>query len=205
MKKLAVLASGNGTNLQAVIDAIENGRIHAGICMVLSDRKDAYALSRARKHGIRTECRQRTQENRDSYFTEILGLLVSVDPDLIVLAGFMKILPDSFIKRFENRIINIHPSLLPCFGGKGYYGNKVHETVIESGARITGCTVHFVSTEVDGGPIIEQRALEVNDDDTPESLAERIHPLEHEALVDAIALIISGKYSIEGKRVARKS
>ncbi len=205
MKRLAVLASGNGTNLQAIIDAIESGRLNAGIAVVISDKRDAYALKRAEKHGIKAICMSRTAENRETYFHDIIEILNSNAPDLIVLAGFMKILPDSFIERFENRIINIHPSLLPCFGGKGFYGNRVHKAVIGSGARVTGCTVHFASTEIDGGPIIEQRTLEVRDNDTPETLAERIHPVEHEALVDAIGLILSGKYSISGKRVARQS
>ena len=203
MKKLAVLASGNGTNLQAIINAIETGRLNARIALVISDRREAYALRRAEKHGIKAVCRPRTADNRETYFQEILELLESNAPDLIVLAGFMKILPDDFIDSFENMIINIHPSLLPCFGGKGFYGNKVHRSVLESGARITGCTVHFASTEIDGGPIIEQRTMEVRDNDTPETLAERIHPVEHEALVDAISLILSGNYSIAGKRVAR--
>lgn len=205
MKKLAVLASGNGTNLQAIIDAIESGKLNAEIVLVISDRRNAYALERAKSHGIKAVYSPRTSQNRETYFQELVELISDANPDLIVMAGFMKILPDDFILKFEGRMINIHPSLLPCFGGKGYYGSKVHEAVIESGARITGCTVHVVSTEVDGGPIIEQRMLEVDDADTPESLAQKIHPIEHEALVYSVSLMLSGKYSIEGKRVMRKS
>lgn len=204
MRRIAVLASGNGTNLQAIIDAIESGRLNANISLVLSDKKDAYAITRAREHGIDCRVLVRNAENRETYFRELMSTVEKSSPDIIVLAGFMKILPDFFIKNYENRIINIHPSLLPCFGGKGLYGMKVHQAVLNSGARITGCTVHFASPEVDGGPIIEQRTLAVLDDDTPETLAERIHTVEHGALVDAIALILSGKYLIEGKRVIRR-
>jgi phosphoribosylglycinamide formyltransferase-1 len=120
-----------------------------------------------------------------------------------VLAGFLKILSGSFIRAFPNRIINIHPSLLPCFGGKGFYGEKVHKSVIESGARISGCTVHFVTEDVDLGPIIDQESVPVLDRDTPEQLAMRIHPVEHELLVRSIRLLVSGRYEIIGKRVVR--
>lgn len=205
MKRVAVLASGNGTNLQAIIDAIESGRLRAEIGIVLSDKRDAYALTRARNHGLNAVFFPRTKENRDTYFKEVMELILKAEIDLIVLAGFMKILPDDFIHKFKNKIINIHPSLLPCFGGVGFYGRKVHEEVIRSGSRISGCTVHFTSTEVDGGPIIEQRTVLVLDDDTPETLAERIHPIEHEALVYSIALILSGSFEIKGKRVIRKN
>lgn len=203
MKRLAVLVSGNGTNLQAIMDAVESGRIVAAISAVISDRKDAYAITRARNHGIPVHVRIRTKENRDTYFQGLMDALEEASPDIVVLAGFMKILPDSFVDTFRNRMINVHPSLLPCFGGKGMYGSRVHEAVIESGSRFTGCTVHFVSSEVDGGPIIEQRIMEVKDDDTSETLAARLHPLEHEAMISAISLLLSGKYRIAGKRVIR--
>ena len=205
MKKLAFLASGNGTNLQAVIDAVESGILQAEISIVISDRVNAYALTRARNHGINAVEFPRTAKNRGTYFDTIAKLIEDSSADLIVLGGFMKILPDEFIRKFENMIINIHPSLLPCFGGKGFYGSKVHEAVLESGARISGCTVHFTSAEVDGGPILEQRTVQVADDDTPESLADRIHPVEHEALVYSVGLVLDGNYEIKGKRVIRKS
>lgn len=204
MKKILVLASGNGTNLQAVIDAIDSGSIKAEICEVISDREDAYALIRARNHGIEGRAIVRTEENREGYFDALLKEMSLKDPDLIVLAGFMKILPDFIINEFRNRIINIHPSLLPCFGGKGLYGMKVHRAVIDSGARVTGCTVHFASNDVDGGPIIEQRTMDIFDTDTAESLAERIHQIEHPALVTSISLVLEDNYRIEGKRVIFK-
>lgn len=204
MKRIAVLASGNGTNLQAVIDAVESGELDAEISLVLSDKGSAFALKRAEKHGIRTKLLVKTDENRDQYFGLLLESLVEANVDVIVLAGFMKILPDFFVEKYENRIVNIHPSLLPAFGGKGLYGSRVHRAVLESGARITGCTVHFASLEVDGGPIIEQIPMEVKDNDTGESLAERIHEFEHIALVRALQIVISGRYEIRGKRVIRK-
>ncbi len=203
MKRIAVLASGNGTNLQAVIDAIESGGLQAKIVLVLSDKKGAYALKRAESHGLKAVALEKTPENRERYFNLLLSEIEEASPDFIVLAGFMKILPELLLERFENRIINIHPSLLPSFGGMGLYGARVHKAVLESGARVTGCTVHFVSADVDGGPIIEQRTMEVKDTDNTESLSERIHSIEHPALVSAIALLVSGNYSIQGKRVIR--
>lgn len=203
MKRMAVLASGNGTNLQAIIDAVAAGKILGEVGLVISDRKSAYALVRAEQSGIPRIAMPRTRENRESYFTGIKDAIESAGCDFIVLAGFMKILPDDFVEHFRNRIINIHPALLPSFGGRGYYGRHVHEAVLESGARITGCTVHFVSSEVDGGPIIEQISMPVMDNDTPDTLAERIHGIEHEALVFAASLLMSGNYRIEGRRVIR--
>lgn len=205
MKRLAILASGNGTNLQAIIDAVESGRLEAQIALVLSDRSNAYALSRAERHGIMPQLLVRTEKNKAEYFRLLLESVEKANVDLIVLAGFMKILPAFFIEKYENRIINIHPSLLPAFGGRGLYGSKVHRAVMESGARITGCTVHFASHDVDGGPIIEQMCMEVRDIDTEETIAERIHEIEHVALVKALSLVLSGNYEIRGKRVIRKA
>lgn len=200
MKKLVVLVSGNGTNLQAIIDAVESGKIDASVSAVIADR-DCYALKRAEKHRIRGVLMKRTPENREHYFEDLLKAMEAEEPDLVVYAGFMKILPPFIVERFPLKMINIHPALLPCFGGKGFYGRHVHEAVLESGARISGCSVHFVTEEVDGGPIIVQKAVEVSDEDTPDSLANKIHVIEHEALVEAVRKIISGKYEIRGKRV----
>lgn len=200
MKKLIVLVSGNGTNLQAIIDAIEYGRIDASISAVIADR-ECFALERAEKHKIRTFLLKRTPENKEHYFHDLMKLMEDENPDLIVHAGFMKILPPFIVEKFPMKMINIHPALLPCFGGKGFYGMHVHEAVINSGARISGCSVHFVTEDVDGGPIIIQKTIEIADDDTPESLAEKIHVLEHKAVVEAVEKILTGNYKIEGKRV----
>lgn len=204
MKKIAVLASGNGTNLQAIINSAESGKLDARVCLVVSDKKEAYALKRAEKHGISSKLFVRGSEDIEEYSGLIAKELENAAPDLIVFAGFMKILPPSFVQRFEGKMINTHSSLLPCFGGKGFYGKRVHKAVLDSGARITGCTVHFVSSEVDGGPIIDQDCMEILDSDTPASLADRLRPLEHKVLVRAISRVIDGRYHVEGKRVVRQ-
>lgn len=202
-KRLLVLASGEGTNFQAIIDAVSAGRLDARIVGLISDRRECGALKRAEKSRIEAISLPRTERNRDRYFRDLLELIRSRNPDLIVLAGFMKILPTWLVEEFPFRIVNTHPSLLPCFGGPGFYGNKVHEKVMESGARISGCTVHFVTPDVDAGPIILQEAVEVQDDDTAETLSGRIKEREHDALVRAIRIILSGNYEIDGKRVRR--
>ncbi|QRF75420.1 phosphoribosylglycinamide formyltransferase [Thermoplasmatales archaeon] len=201
MRSIVILASGNGTNFQAIVDAIEDGRIHAGIKLLLSDRKDAYVLSRARTRNIPFKIVTYRKSDPDFLNSTIENTIRAISPDLVVLAGFNRILNDSTVKEF--RTINIHPSLLPCFGGKGFYGMKVHESVIASGAKFSGCTVHFVTGEIDGGPIILQRIVSVLDSDTPESLAERIHHEEHVAIVDAINTVLESNYRISGKRVLR--
>lgn len=202
-KRIVVLASGEGTNFQALIDAVAHGRIDADIAALISDRKGSGALRRARENGIQAISFPRTEDNRDTYFKELLRLIKSQEPDLIVTAGFMKIFPTWLVEEFPLRIINTHPSLLPCFGGPGFYGHKVHERVIESGARISGCSAHFVIPDVDAGPIILQKAVEVLDDDTPDSLSERIKEVEHEALVEAVGIVLQGKFRVSGKRVIR--
>lgn len=204
-KRIVVLASGEGTNFQALADAVAGGRIKASIEALVSDRKNCGALERAKRNGIRAISCPRTESNRETYFNQLLATVQNLEPDIIVLAGFMKILPDWIVTKFPMMIINTHPSLLPCFGGPGFYGNRVHEKVIESGARISGCTAHFVTPDVDAGPIILQRAVPVEDYDTPESLSERIKVVEHEALVEAVALVLEGRFTISGKRVLRSS
>lgn len=201
MKKIVVLASGKGTNLQAIIDAVEEGTLNARIEAVISDKKDAYALERAKKHGIEALSIVRTKENREEYFEILLNHLREIDPDVIVLAGFLKILPPFIISEYAGKMINTHPALLPCFGGKGFYGNIVHKAVLDSGARFSGCSVHFVTEDIDGGPIIVQKMCEVKDNDTPDSLSERVLKLEHKALVEAIKIVLEGNYRVEGKRV----
>ncbi len=200
-KRIVVLASGEGTNFQALIDAVEKGILKGRIEALVSDRKNCGALDRARKNNIRAISVPRDDSNRDSYFNDLFAVIESLMPDIIVMAGFMKILPDWFVLKFPLKIVNTHPSLLPCFGGAGFYGHHVHEKVIESGARISGCTAHFVIPAVDAGPIILQRAVPVEDDDTPGTLAERVKGAEHEALVEAVSIVLEGRFKISGKRV----
>ncbi len=199
MHTIVILASGNGSNFQAISDAIKSREIDAKISLLISDRKEAYVLQRSAAEGIPSKIILRDRSDPDSFFRRIRREIDSEKPDLIVLAGFNRILPYWVIEGY--RAINLHPALLPLFGGKGFYGMKVHEAVLESGSRFSGCTVHFVTEEVDGGPIIVQRIVNVMDNDTPESLAERIHSEEHVAIVSAVKTVLSGKYRIEGKRV----
>ncbi len=202
-RSLAFLVSGAGTNLQAVMDAIDAGSLDCTIAVVLSDRHGAQALQRASSRGIPTVVVERRNETVDAYTASVVQELKKYNPDLIVMAGFMRILGKQFASEYPLKIINTHPSLLPSFGGKGFYGIRVHRAVLESGARFSGCTVHFVTEAVDSGPIIMQSTIPVEDNDTPESLAERLRPVEHSTLVESIRLVCSGKWSITGNRVLR--
>ena len=203
MLKIAVLVSGGGTNLQAIIDAIADKTItNAEISVVISNNKDAYALERAGKHGIEAVCISPKQfETRDAFNQAFLEKLNSYQVDLVVLAGFLVVLPEMMIRAYENRIINIHPSLIPSFCGTGFYGLKVHEGVLARGVKITGATVHFVDAGTDTGPIIVQKAVEVKQDDTPEILQRRVmEEAEWKIMPKAIDLIANGKVSVvEGK------
>ena len=176
MKKVAVLVSGGGTNLQALIDAQNNGIVKSGkITLVISNKADAYALTRAKNAGIKTEIITKNSfENKELFEDKIITVLKENNIDFIVLAGFMLILSKNFIKHFENKIINVHPSLIPSFCGEGFYGLKVHEAALNYGVKITGATVHFVNEIPDGGKIIMQKAVEIKDDDTPEILQQRV-------------------------------
>ncbi len=200
MGGLTVLASGNGTTLQAIIDACESGKISARVELVISDHRNSGAITRAIRHGIKHEVLEYAIKKQD-YFRELISLVRSSSPNLVILAGFMKIIPGWAVLDITAPIINLHPSLLPCFGGKSMYGIHVHESVISSGAKYSGCTVHIVTPEVDSGPIILQKVLEVRDDDTPATLQDRLKPLEHQAMVEAINIILSGKYVVKGNRV----
>ncbi len=200
-KRIVVLASGEGTNFQALIEAVASGKIKGKMEGLVSDRKKCGALERARNNGIKAISVPRTDANRENYFEELYSIINDLNPDIIVLAGFMKILPDWFVTKFSMKIVNTHPSLLPCFGGEGFYGHHVHEKVIESGAKISGCTAHFVVPDVDAGPIILQRSVTVEDDDTPDTLAEKVKKVEHAALVEAVSIVLEGKFRISGKRV----
>lgn len=203
MLKLAVCVSGGGTNLQAIIDAIEAVRIHdTEISLVISNNPNAYALERARKAGIEGICiSPKSYENRDAFNAAFLEKLDAAKVDLVVLAGFLVVIPEIMIKKYRNRIINIHPSLIPSFCGTGYYGLKVHEGVLARGVKVTGATVHFVDEGTDTGPIILQKAVVVQQDDTPEVLQRRVmEEAEWQIMPQAIDLIARGKVSVvDGK------
>lgn len=204
MLKLAVLVSGGGTNLQAIIDAISAGKItNACISVVISNNANAYALERARAHGIEALCiSPKDFESREAFNQAFLDKLNSYNVDLVVLAGFLVVLPEMMIKEYTNRIVNIHPSLIPSFCGKGFYGLKVHEGVLARGVKVTGATVHFVDEGTDTGPIILEKAVEVEQGDTPEVLQRRVmEQAEWVILPKAIDLIANGKVSVEDGHV----
>lgn len=204
MLKIAVLVSGGGTNLQAMIDSIENRSItNAEIAVVISNKKDAYALERAQKHGIAAKCvSPKEYETREAFNEALLASIQEYEVDLIVLAGFLVILPEKLVASYENRIINIHPSLIPSFCGPGYYGLRVHEKALERGVRVTGATVHFVDAGCDTGPIILQQAVEVKEGDTPEVLQRRVmEEAEWRILPRAIDLIANGKIQVKNGKV----
>lgn len=205
MLKIAVLVSGGGTNLQAIIDGVENGIIaNTELSVVISNNRNAFALERAKKHGIEALCISPKEfETREIFNEALFKALTERNVDLIVLAGYLVVIPEKIIHRFENRIINIHPSLIPSFCGTGYYGLKVHEGALERGVRYTGATVHFVDTGTDTGPILLQKPVEVMQDDTPETLQKRVmEEAEWQLLPEAIHLIANGKVTMEnGKAI----
>ena len=205
MIKLAVCVSGGGTNLQAIIDAIDNGSItNAKIEVVIANNANAYALERAKNHGIEGICiSPKDYENREAFNTAFLDKLNSYQVDLVVLAGFLVVIPPQMIAEYRNRIINIHPSLIPSFCGTGYYGLKVHEGVLARGVKVTGATCHFVDEGTDTGPIILQKAVEVEPGDTPEVLQRRVmEQAEWIIMPKAIDLIANGKVQVvDGKAV----
>lgn len=207
MKNIVVLVSGGGTNLQALIDASERGEIENGrISCVVSSNPNAYAIERAKKHNIDyAVIRRKDYESLDSYDEALTALLLEKKADLVVLAGFMTILGDKVIKQFENRMINIHPSLIPSFCGAGFYGLKVHEAALARGVKVTGATVHFVNEICDGGPIILQKAVEISNDDTAETLQRKVmEQAEWKILPKAVSLFCSEKISIQGGRTIIK-
>lgn len=199
MLKLAVLVSGGGTNLQAIMDAIDAGKItNARVEVVISNNPGAYALERAAKHGVEAVCiSPKEYESRAAFNTAFLDKLNSYQVDLVVLAGFLVVIPPEMIAQYRNRIINIHPSLIPSFCGTGFYGLKVHEGALARGVKVTGATVHFVDEGTDTGPIILQKAVEVQQGDTPEVLQRRVmEQAEWIILPEAIDLIANGKVSV---------
>lgn len=193
MLNIGVLISGGGTNLQAIIDETKSGGINGTVKLVISNKENAYGLERARLSGIKAV--YETDEDK------IIGLLKESNIDLIVLAGYLKIITPKFVDEFRNKIINIHPSLIPSFCGKGYYGEKVHQGVIDYGAKVTGATVHFVDEGADTGAIIMQEAVNVEQDDDAKSLAKRVLEVEHRILKESIRLFCENKLSIQGRRV----
>lgn len=205
MLKIAVLVSGGGTNLQAIIDAIDAGKIrNTGIEVVISNNKNAYALERARNHGIEAVCiSPKDYESRAAFNEAFLEKLNTYEVDLVVLAGFLVVIPEEMIRRYRNRMINIHPSLIPSFCGTGFYGLKVHEGALARGVKITGATVHFVDEGTDTGPIILQKAVAVRKEDTPETLQRRVmEEAEWKILPEAIDLIAAGRVTvIDGRAV----
>lgn len=193
MLKIAVLVSGGGTNLQSLIDATKEGRIKGEIVLVVSNRKNAYGLQRARDAGIPAECIKDDKE--------LLQRLKSEEVELIVLAGYLAIISDTLIQEYENKIMNIHPSLIPAFCGPGYYGLHVHEYAFKRGVKVAGATVHFVSSEVDGGPIIVQVARDVSKASSPEEMQQMVLEVEHRILPEAVSLFADGKLKVEKERV----
>ena len=208
MLNLAVCVSGGGTNLQAIIDGIAQGSItNTRIKAVISSNPGAYALERARDHGIEAACISPKQfESRGQFNQAFLEKLDSIQPDLVVLAGFLVVLPEQMIQKYKDRIINIHPSLIPSFCGKGYYGLKVHEGALERGVKVTGATVHFVDEGTDTGPIILQQPVMVEQGDTPETLQRRVmEEAEWKILPRAIDLIANGKVQVaDGKALVQE-
>jgi phosphoribosylglycinamide formyltransferase 1 len=206
MKRIAVFASGGGTNLQALMDAVDKGEIKNGkIEIVFSNKTDAFALERAKKHGIPVlYLNPKEFRDREAYDKELADKMNSLKIDLVCLAGYMKILTASFINGFKGKIMNIHPALLPAFGGEGMYGLHVHEAVLAHGDKITGCTVHFVDCGTDTGPIILQKKVDVGNAKTPEQLQQKVMAFEYQAYKEAVNLFCDDKLEVTGGKVVIK-
>ena len=197
--KIAVLASTKGTDMQALIDAIGRKELEAEIVAVISNRSDAYALERAKKHGIPSFLVERGSGTKEEYDREIMAVLEKQGAELVLLIGYDRIVGKEFVEKYEGRMMNIHPSLLPAFPGN--FDQDVHEAVIDSGVKITGCTLHFVTSAVDGGQIIAQKAVEIGDKDTAESIRERVQAAEQGLIVKAVKDFFAGKLRVEGRQV----
>lgn len=203
MMNIAVLVSGGGTNLQALIDAEKRGEIKNGkITCVISSNPDAYALERAKSNGIETVVvPKKDYPDRSEYTAAVTNALVEAKADLVVYAGFMIILDSQIVKAFPNKMMNVHPALIPSFCGKGFYGLRVHEAVLASGVKLTGATVHFVTEDCDAGPIIAQKAVPVLNSDTPETLQRRVmEECEWKILPEAVSLFCQGRIKINGNK-----
>lgn len=199
MTKIGVLVSGGGTNLQAVIDRVHHSS--GEIVVVIANNADAYGLTRAQNSGIPTAVVLESDfEDYDAFNAEIIRILKDKGVELVVLAGYMKIITLAFVEAYPNKIINIHPALIPSFCGEGYYGMHVHEAVIDYGVKVTGATVHFVNEEADAGPIIAQKTVEVADDDTPESIQKKVLEIEHTLLPWVVEQYCLGRITVEGRK-----
>jgi phosphoribosylglycinamide formyltransferase 1 len=198
MKRLGVLLSGRGSNFETIADSVAAGKIAAGIAIVITNKPKAAGLERARERGIPAVCIPSRGLDREEYDRLVVARLREEKVDLVCLAGFMRLLSGYFVEQFPNRILNIHPSLLPSFPGL-----EAQNQALEHGVRVTGCTVHFVDARLDAGPIIVQAAVPVEDDDTDRTLSARILKEEHRIYTEAINLVLSGKFRIEGRRVIR--
>jgi phosphoribosylglycinamide formyltransferase 1 len=194
--RIAVLVSGGGTNLQTIIDSALTGDINGEIAVVISDRKNAYALERARKHGIKA-----VYIDKNNCAERLMQELKDMEIELVILAGYLSILGSEIVRAYEGRIINIHPSLIPAFCGKGFYGEKVHKAAVEYGVKVSGATVHFVDEGTDSGPIILQETVPVFVEDTAETLGLRVLEVEHRILTESVRLFCDGRLRIEGRKV----
>ena len=204
MKKIAVLVSGGGTNLQALIDAQRDGRIRGGeIAAVIASKDGAFALTRAKDAGIAGYVVSRKAfDTREAFTDAVVDKLLALGIDLVVLAGFLYILSPRFVETFPNRVINVHPALIPAFCGDGYYGLRMHKAALDYGVKLTGATVHFVSEETDGGPIILQKCVVVRQDDTPETLQRRVmEQAEWTLLPEAVSLFCEDRLTVTGRQV----
>jgi phosphoribosylglycinamide formyltransferase-1 len=199
MRKLGILLSGRGSNFEAIADNVAAGRIAAEIGIVISNKRNARGLERARERGIPAECIPSRGLEREDYDRLLVGRLKQAEVDVVCLAGFMRLLSAYFVEQFPNRVLNIHPSLLPSFPGL-----EAQKQALEHGVKFTGCTVHFVDERLDAGPILVQAVVPVLDNDTDETLSQRILKEEHRIYTDAINLVLSGKFRVEGRRVIRQ-
>lgn len=198
--KLVVFVSGGGTNLQAIIDACSDGRINASVVGVVSSKPDAFALTRAEKAGIPTAVvRRKDHDDAQSHDRALIEAVESFGGEAVILAGYMSILGVDIVRKYP--IVNVHPALIPSFCGKGYYGRRVHQAVLDYGAKVSGATVHFVDEGTDTGPIIMQKCVDVLQDDTAETLAARVLAVEHEILVKSVALLCGGRLQLRGRNV----
>ena len=198
--RLALFASGGGSNVGAILDAIEARRLRAEPVLLVSDRPGAGALARAEARGVPAEVIAPLADEA-AFGRALLDALARAEADAIALAGYLKKVPDSVVWAYRDRILNVHPSLLPAFGGAGWYGTKVHRGVIEYGCRVSGATVHLVDAEYDTGPVVLQEAVRVEPDDTPETLAARVLEVEHRLFPEALALLADGRIRVDGRRV----
>ncbi|MDW8320717.1 MAG: phosphoribosylglycinamide formyltransferase [Armatimonadota bacterium] len=201
--RIAILVSGHGrgSNMAAIIDACQHGEVDAEVVLVIGTRREAPALQRAAEKGVPTRVISPRNLGEEEYALRLLRALGEAQVHLVCLAGYMRLLPVAVVQAYAGRVMNIHPALLPLFGGKGMYGEHVHQAVLESGMKVSGCTVHFVDEHYDTGPIIVQRCVPVEEGDTWQTLAARVLEQEHQAYVQAVKLFAEGRLRIEGRRV----